>query len=87
MAGLLKLKVNGTFVPVVVGAPGPQGPPGPEGPQGPVGVANVTRIVYDSVNSVWPARPSGALYVEWVGPVAPTAADGAVDDDTWVNTA
>lgn len=43
--------------------------------------AAVIRVVY---SGSWPARPTGATYVEWVGPSAPT---GAVDGDTWVSTA
>lgn len=48
-------------------------------PRLPAGV--VYRVVHDGVN--WPARPTGATYVEWVGPVVPSAATA---NDTWVNT-
>lgn len=43
--------------------------------------ANVTRVYYAGAV---PARPSGATYVEWVGPNDPSTA--AVTGDTWVNT-
>ena len=43
---------------------------------------NVTRVVY--TNAV-PARPTGAVYVEWVGQVDP--AGNALDGDTWTPTA
>lgn len=48
-------------------------------PRLPAGV--VYRVVHDGVN--WPARPTGATYVEWVGPTVPSAATA---NDTWVNT-
>lgn len=41
----------------------------------------VLRIVHDGTN--WPARPTYATYIEWVGPVVPPAATA---NDTWVNT-
>jgi hypothetical protein len=43
---------------------------------------NTQRVYWTSGAS--PARPSTTTYVEWVGPTSPT---GAVDGDTWVNTA
>lgn len=46
------------------------------------GAANVTRVLHNG--TAYPARPTGATYVEWVGPVAPTA---QITGDTWVNTA
>lgn len=46
------------------------------------GGGNVTRVVY--ANSAYPARPGSATYVEWVGPVQPTAMQAG---DTWTNTA
>lgn len=50
---------------------------------GGVGGANsVMRVIY--ANGAWPARPTGALCVEWVGPTPPTQ---STDKDTWVNTA
>lgn len=45
------------------------------------GTMTVLRVVHNG--SSWPARPVGATYVEWVGPVAPTTATA---NDTWVNT-
>ena len=41
----------------------------------------VTRLIHNG--SSYPARPSGASYVEWVGPTQPT---GAINGDTWVQT-
>lgn len=66
------------------GARGPQGPvglEGPEGPQGPTGVSTFVRVHHGSDANV--ARPS-ALYVEWVGSVAPL---NATEEDTWIDTA
>ena len=45
-------------------------------------LANVTRVLHNG--TAYPARPTGATYVEWVGPTTPA---GAVNGDTWVNTA
>lgn len=45
---------------------------------------NVFRIVYSG--GVWPARPPGATYVEWVGPAAAQGAAPSVDGDTFVST-
>lgn len=45
-------------------------------------LANVTRVVHNGTS--YPSRPTGATYVEWVGPTQPT---GAINGDTWVNTA
>ncbi len=39
------------------------------------------RVVYSG--GAWPARPSGATYVEWVGPVAPA---GMTGNDTFTDT-
>jgi len=44
-------------------------------------VEAVYRVLHDG--SAWPARPTDAISVEWVGPVVPTAATA---DDTWVDT-
>lgn len=44
-------------------------------------LANVTRVIHNGSN--YPARPTGAVYVEWVGPTTPA---GAVNGDTWVST-
>lgn len=54
--------------------------PGPEGPQGPTGVSTFVRVHHGSDPNV--ARPT-ALYVEWVGSVAPT---NATTEDTWIDT-
>lgn len=62
------------------GPEGPQGPTGPVGPQGPTGVSTFVRVHHGSDPDV--ARPS-AVYVEWVGSVAP---NNATEEDTWVNT-
>lgn len=43
---------------------------------------NIFRVVADD-SGAYPARPSAAPYVEWVGPVPPTAAS---TNDTWVDT-
>lgn len=43
--------------------------------------ANLARVIHDGTN--YPARPD-VDYVEWVGPVEPTA---MVEGDSWVNTA
>lgn len=81
---VLKLKHNGTFIPVAIGPPGPKGDKGDTGDTGatgPVGPSNITRLVHDG--AAYPSRPVGVAYVEWVGPVAPSA---PVDGDTWVDT-
>lgn len=44
-------------------------------------LSNVTRVVHNGTD--YPARPTGATYVEWVGPTQPTA---AINGDTWVST-
>lgn len=41
----------------------------------------VYRVVHNGTS--WPARPTGATCVEWVGPVVPTAATA---NDTWTNS-
>lgn len=63
------------------GVEGPMGPEGPTGPQGPTGVSTFVRVHHGSDPNV--ARPS-ALYVEWVGTVAPT---NGTAEDTWIDTA
>jgi hypothetical protein len=63
------------------GPQGPQGDVGPQGPQGPTGVSTFVRVHHGSDPNV--ARPD-ALYVEWVGSVAP---NNATTEDTWVDTA
>lgn len=62
------------------GPTGSQGPQGPEGPQGPTGVSTFVRVHHDTDPNV--ARPS-AVYVEWVGSVAPL---NATEEDTWIDT-
>ena len=42
----------------------------------------VYRVVY---TSSWPARPTGATYVEWVGPSS-APPSGAIAGDTWTLT-
>jgi hypothetical protein len=63
------------------GPQGPQGDVGPQGPQGPTGVSTFVRVHHGSDPNV--ARPD-ALYVEWVGSVAP---NNATTEDTWIDTA
>lgn len=62
------------------GPEGPTGPIGPEGPQGPTGVSTFVRVHHGSDPDV--PRPS-AVYVEWVGSVAP---NNATEEDTWIDT-
>lgn len=61
---------------------GKRGPMGPAstvpGPPGPTGVSTFVRVHHGSDPDV--ARPD-ALYVEWVGSVAP---NNATTEDTWV---
>lgn len=54
--------------------------PGPEGDKGDTGESTFVRAHHGSDPSV--ARPN-ALYVEWVGSIAPT---NATTEDTWVRT-
>lgn len=56
------------------------GKPGPPGPPGPTGVSTFVRVHHGSDPNV--ARPN-AVYVEWVGSVAP---NNATTEDTWVRT-
>lgn len=63
------------------GPVGPEGPEGPIGPTGPTGVSTFVRVHHGSNPNV--ARPS-AVYVEWVGSVAP---NNATVEDTWIDTA
>ncbi len=65
------------------GKTGPQGsvgPEGPIGPEGPTGESTFVRVHHGSDPDV--ARPD-AVYVEWVGSVAP---NNATPEDTWVKT-
>lgn len=62
------------------GPEGPVGPEGPMGPQGPTGVSTFVRVHHGSDPDV--VRPS-AVYVEWVGSVAP---NNATTEDTWIDT-
>lgn len=62
------------------GPQGPEGIQGPEGPQGPTGVSTFVRVHHGSDPDV--ARPL-AIYVEWVGNVAP---NNATSEDTWIAT-
>lgn len=55
--------------------------PGPPGPPGPTGISTFVRSHHGSDPSV--ARPN-AVYVEWVGNVAP---NNATTEDTWIDTA
>ena len=55
--------------------------PGPQGPAGPTGVSTFVRVHHGSDPDV--ARPS-AVYVEWVGSIAP---NNATVEDTWIDTA
>lgn len=50
------------------------------GPVGPTGLSTFVRVHHGSDPDV--ARPS-ALYVEWVGSVAP---NNATTEDTWIHT-
>lgn len=63
---------------------GKRGPAGPAstvpGPPGPTGVSTFVRVHHGSDPDV--ARPD-ALYVEWVGSVAP---NNATTEDTWVQS-
>ena len=68
---VLKLKQNGAWVPISVGAQGPQGEPGATGPQGPAGHTPVKGTDYwtaadqtSMVNDVLAALPtwSGGAY-------------------------
>lgn len=43
------------------------------------GVNSVQRIHY--ANGVWPARPVGALNVQWIGPTYPS---GMTERDDWL---
>lgn len=43
----------------------------------------VTRLIY--VNGNYPVRPTGVLYVEWVGPIDVTPPN-AIPGDTWIKT-
>ena len=54
--------------------------PGPPGPPGPTGVSTFVRSHHGSNPDV--ARPN-AIYVEWVGNVAP---NHATTEDTWIHT-
>lgn len=72
------LKLNHTGK---TGPQGGQGDIGPTGPVGPTGVSTFVRVHHGSNPNV--ARPS-ALYVEWVGSVAP---NNATIEDTWIDTA
>lgn len=64
---------------------GKRGPVGPAstvpGPPGPTGVSTFVRVHHGSDPDV--ERPD-ALYVEWVGSVAP---NNATVEDTWIDTA
>lgn len=62
------------------GPQGPEGEQGPQGLQGPTGVSTFVRSHHSADPNV--ARPS-ALYVEWVGSVAPL---NATTEDTWIHT-
>lgn len=63
---------------------GKRGPVGPAstvpGPPGPTGVSTFVRVHHGSDPDV--ERPN-ALYVEWVGSVAP---NNATEEDTWIDT-
>ncbi len=45
------------------------------------GPNSVARVVYTA--GAYPARPTNALYVEWVGPTTPVA---MTSKDTWVQS-
>jgi len=66
------------------GKVGPKGDKGDKGDQGDIGATGVSTFVR-SHHQADPnvARPN-ALYVEWVGSVAP---NNATTEDTWVKTA
>lgn len=53
---------------------------GKTGPKGPTGVSTFVRAHHGSNANL--ARPN-ALYVEWVGSVAP---NNATTEDTWIDT-
>lgn len=61
------------------GLQGEQGIQGPTGPQGPTGVSTFVRVHHGSDPNV--PRPL-AVYVEWVGTVAPL---NATVEDTWID--
>lgn len=63
------------------GDTGPQGPVGPQGPKGDTGESTFVRVHHGSNPNV--PRPD-AVYVEWVGSVAPL---NATTEDTWIDTA
>ena len=56
------------------------GKTGPEGPVGPTGISTFVRAHHGIDQNL--ARPN-ALYVEWVGNIAPL---NATTEDTWINT-
>jgi hypothetical protein len=65
------------------GKTGPQGPQGPQGAQGNTGATGVSTFVRaHHLADANMARPN-ALYVEWVGTVAPS---NATTEDTWIHT-
>ena len=62
------------------GGQGVKGDKGDQGVQGDTGVSTFVRVHHGTDPNV--ARPS-ALYVEWVGSVAPL---NATTEDTWIKT-
>lgn len=62
------------------GPEGPKGDVGDTGPQGPTGVSTFVRVHHATNPNV--ARPL-AVFVEWVGSVAP---NNATVEDTWIDT-
>lgn len=60
------------------GTKGDKGDKGDQGDKGDTGISTFVRVHHGAVNSV--SRPD-ALYVEWVGSVAPLF---ATEQDTWI---
>lgn len=62
------------------GPEGPKGDTGDVGPEGPTGISTFVRVHHSTNPNV--ARPY-AVFVEWVGSVAPI---NATTEDTWIDT-
>jgi len=86
--GVLRANVNGQWVDMAVGAPGPTGPPGPQGPQGaasttpgppgPTGPQGPQGPLGPASTVPGPAGPTGPVGPQGlVGPQGPTGATGS----------
>jgi len=75
--GVLRANVNGQWVDMAVGAPGPTGPPGPQGPQG---AASTTPGPPGPTGPQGPQGPSGpaSTVPGPAGPTGPTGPQGLV---------